>query len=65
MLLGPSLNLIVRWINVETPYLTLNKLNAPGLIMLCLWSLFTFLVLLVYVELGERIFFSKQVIFLI
>ncbi|XP_023323039.1 uncharacterized protein LOC111697317 [Eurytemora carolleeae] len=53
MLLGPSLNLIVRWINVETPYLTLNKLNAPGLIMLCLWSLFTFLVLLVYVELVE------------
>jgi len=63
LMLGPAVNLILEHININISSFTINKLNAPGLVMAVLWSLVTVLVLTLYtdlVKLTSEQFISEQ-----
>jgi len=51
LLLGPACNMFLREIEFELGWLSVNKLNAPGVFLFFLWLLFSLAVLFFYYDL--------------
>jgi len=53
LLLGPSLNILLQSIDIHLGSLTISKLNAPGLVILLIWLVFSIVVFLFYSNLAR------------
>jgi len=51
LLLGPACNIFLRQVEFEVGWLSVNKLNAPGVFLFFLWLIFSMAVFLFYYDL--------------
>lgn len=51
LLLGPACNIFLRQVNFSVGWLSVNKLNAPGVFLFFLWFVFSMAVLVFYYDL--------------